>query len=1264
MLGALVVASTVGLSAHAEAPAPVDADVTRYAELARTKKGVGAYAALRRLWRRWEEADPSQIEEALASVESSGSAEPAVRAYAGMLHAYARRRRGDLDGAKRRLAKLGYVDRWLIVGPFDNEEKGSLNTAFGPEDDLSQPLVLGKAYEGKERPVAWRKVPAALASFGWLDLGNLIRPSEKVCGYATTFVRSRAGKTSTATLWVGTSGAFRAFFNAQEVLADPGYRSVEADRWAARLELRPGWNRLTVKVCGDEEGPVLTARLAGPDGAPSDDLEASHDLAFAEPASKNTRARAAKVEAPKGVKVVSKGDPYAKGASEKAAAVAVAPQAVGGALMRLAAVVADKKSNVDEVEAMARYLALTGGDERGKHLARDLAARAAELAPSTSRLLFAGELAEDRNARADWIARARAALAPGEDEKPVLLSEALHARGGANFRDATPYFDRLLAKDPSHIAAILGRAELYAEAGLRHSALAALEEGVRRAPSALSLLRALAAQYRAVGRQTDAEEVERRYAARRADDVAWLRAQLEDAVARRDKPATVRAAERAMAVDPDAFPTIDVAARALRAMGEEPRAIALYERRLEVAPDDVDAIRALADLHGESGRREPQLSLLRRLLVLRPQAKDVREYLERQQPPKVRKDEAYAWDDVKLRELAKEAPPPGVPKRTLRDLQVTTVFQNGLASRFHQLVFQPLTEEAAAGARQFAFGYQAGREVVDIRAARVFRANGKIDESVETGDGPADNPAIAMYTSQRTFYVQLPRLAAGDVVELRYRVEEVTPRNEFGDSFSETAPLGALEPLRSLEYVLLAPREKKLRFRAPAGFTVDERDDEGFHAWRVRAEHLAPITQEPAMPPLAELVPTVSVSSFATWDDVGKWYWGLAKDQLDADDEVRKKVAELTKGLTTDDQKVRAVYAFVVQRTRYVALEFGIEGFKPRRCALTLSRGWGDCKDKATVIVTMLRELGIDAHLVLVRSALRGDAATEPPSYALFDHAIAYVPKLDLFLDGTAEYTGSRELPAFVRGQPALIVTASGSKLVRIPDPPSEATARTRHVEVTVPDAQGPATLDLRVEATGAIAADFRQRFHARATQKGRVLEDFGPAFGGLSVVEKGIDVSDLEDVESPVKIRVQGKALGITRRSEGELSFVAAPSTGLVERYASLSTRHHPVRIPFAHTLDDTWTVKLPASAQLKHAPESKRIESPFGRLEITVEQQPGKLVARSKLRVDKTRIAPSEYGAFRKFCEDVDRALGERVVIARLSAASTKKRAAGSPG
>src|SRR4029078_8749307 len=122
---------------------------------------------------------------------------------------------------------------------------------------------------------------------------------------------------------------------------------------------------------------------------------------------------------------------------------------------------------------------------------------------------------------------------------------------------------------------------------------------------------------------------------------------------------------------------------------------------------------------------------------------------------------------------------------------------------------------------------------------------------------------------------------------------------------------------------------------------------------------------------------------------------------------------------TTKMHKVRAFYDWVTKNTRYVALEFGIYGYKPRRSVQTVSRGWGDCKDKAAVIVAMLHELGVPAPMVLVRTGLRGRFRSEVASLAPFDHAIAYVPELDLYLDGTAEFTGSSELPSLDPGAAA-----------------------------------------------------------------------------------------------------------------------------------------------------------------------------------------------------------------------------------------------------
>ncbi len=197
--------------------------------------------------------------------------------------------------------------------------------------------------------------------------------------------------------------------------------------------------------------------------------------------------------------------------------------------------------------------------------------------------------------------------------------------------------------------------------------------------------------------------------------------------------------------------------------------------------------------------------------MLSPQAKDVREYLEHIEPPKPRADEAYAWAPERF--LPKQTETAGAqrwPKRTLRSLTVTTVFPNGLASRFRQVVFQPLTADAAESAREYAFDYQADKQTVQLRAAKVYRAGseGKVDDATESGEAAANNPTLATYTSTRTFFVRFPRLNAGDVVELRYRVEDVALRNDVADYYGEVEYMGTDEPVASSEYVLITPKSR------------------------------------------------------------------------------------------------------------------------------------------------------------------------------------------------------------------------------------------------------------------------------------------------------------------------------------------------------------------------------------------------------------------------------------------------------------------------
>src|SRR5690606_20113662 len=96
------------------------------------------------------------------------------------LAAHARTRRGDATGAQRAIRSLGFIDDWLVVGPFDNEGKAGFALEHGPESSNAEPIVSGRAYSGKERAVRFRRAPRAFG-FGWLDMGSLFRPEQNIC---------------------------------------------------------------------------------------------------------------------------------------------------------------------------------------------------------------------------------------------------------------------------------------------------------------------------------------------------------------------------------------------------------------------------------------------------------------------------------------------------------------------------------------------------------------------------------------------------------------------------------------------------------------------------------------------------------------------------------------------------------------------------------------------------------------------------------------------------------------------------------------------------------------------------------------------------------------------------------------------------------------------------------------------------------------------------------------------------------------------------
>src|ERR1700740_1206441 len=132
--------------------------------------------------------------------------------------------------------------------------------------------------------------------------------------------------------------------------------------------------------------------------------------------------------------------------------------------------------------------------------------------------------------------------------------------------------------------------------------------------------------------------------------------------------------------------------------------------------------------------------------------------------------------------------------------------------------------------------------------------------------------------------------------------------------------------------------------------------------------------------------PDVQLPTFVSWEQIGRWYASMEKDRRAPSPEVRAKAQELTKGLDTQLDKVEALYDFVALNFRYVSLSLGVGRYQPHAASDVLHNQYGDCKDKHTLLASMLEAEGLHASSVLINSSRKLDA--DVPSPSQFDHVI------------------------------------------------------------------------------------------------------------------------------------------------------------------------------------------------------------------------------------------------------------------------------------
>jgi hypothetical protein len=296
--------------------------------------------------------------------------------------------------------------------------------------------------------------------------------------------------------------------------------------------------------------------------------------------------------------------------------------------------------------------------------------------------------------------------------------------------------------------------------------------------------------------------------------------------------------------------------------------------------------------------------------------------------------------------------------------------------------------------------------------------------------------------NDKVLQVSIPELEVGEVVH--YIIQDEFTKARMAGTFNDFIDLEGTDPIKQLSYTVVAPKTKPLnsivlKSEIPGTVVYSKVDTEDEIIYQWVARNISRAFEEPEMPPLYTQVQRLLVSTIPDWGTVSRWYWNISKQHLTkTTPEMHSTVQHLVSGIKSKDKKIEAVFRWVSQEVRYLGIvaETEAPGYEPHDVSMTFERRAGVCRDKAALLVAMLRLAGFDAYPVLIMSGPKKDMEVPQP---YFNHAIVGVKKADgkyMLMDPTDEST--RELfPSYLNNMSYLVATPKGETLFTSPVIPS-----------------------------------------------------------------------------------------------------------------------------------------------------------------------------------------------------------------------------------
>ena len=356
-------------------------------------------------------------------------------------------------------------------------------------------------------------------------------------------------------------------------------------------------------------------------------------------------------------------------------------------------------------------------------------------------------------------------------------------------------------------------------------------------------------------------------------------------------------------------------------------------------------------------------------------------------------------------------------------------------------------DDTAKSFSDSSLSYSTFFELRDIEASSLLYEDGKLTEYPIEEFKESDEASDVFYDDTKTLNFIYPGLKEGAKSRLRYKQIIKNPR------FLGAFYLGDFYPISKGTFKLVVDKDIEMDFKLfnadtiKVDFSKKERRKTIEYTWQV--QDIDEYDYEANAPNYREVLPHVvpiirsyksngeTIKVLGELGDLYSWYASLVQEvnTQEPSPELKAIVDEITAGLTTDLEKVKAIFYWAQQNIKYVAFEYALGGFVPREANEVFNKKYGDCKDNSSIMDEMMEIANIKGDLTWIGTREIPYSYTELPTPAVDNHMIlSYTENgKTYFLDATGRYTPFGFPTSFIQGKEALIADGDNYRLVEVP---------------------------------------------------------------------------------------------------------------------------------------------------------------------------------------------------------------------------------------